>query len=97
RLTTYKGDMQVDVARVSGDLSFSTYKGTYDVTLPKESRFTLDADTGRRGSFESDFPVTSHVAGRVGHGSGHVRGEANGGGPRVAFDTYKGSLRLRSR
>jgi hypothetical protein len=97
KLTTYKGEMNVDVARLAGDLRLSTYKGTYDVTLPKESRFTLDADTGRRGAFESDFPVTSHLAGRVGHRSGHVRGEANGGGPRVELDTYKGSLRLRAK
>jgi len=100
KLTTYKGDMRVEVPRLADDLTLSTYKGTYEVTLAKDSRFSLDADTGRRGSFESDFAMTSHASGKSWsrHGNGgDVRGDVNGGGPRIAFDTYKGSLRLRSR
>jgi hypothetical protein len=98
RLETYKGDMKVDVPRVAGDLKLSTYKGTYEVTLPKDARFTLDADTGRHGTFDSDFTVAS-VTSRHSrrHDGDRVHGDANGGGPRLDFDTYKGSLRLRAR
>lgn len=98
RLQTYKGDMKVDVPRIAGDLHLSTYKGTYEVGIPKDARFTLDADTGRHGTLDSDFTVSS-VTSRHSrrHGGERVHGDANGGGPRLDFDTYKGSLRLRAR
>jgi len=98
RLTTYKGEMRVEVPRLASDLRMSTYKGSYEVMLPADARFTLDADTGRRGSFESDFAVASVTTSRrFGRDGGRVRGDANGGGPRLEFDTYKGSLRLRAK
>ena len=97
-LETYKGDMKVDVPRVAGDIRLSTYKGTYDVSLQKDARFTLDADTGRHGTLDSDFTVSSVTSRRSRrHDGGRVHGDANGGGPRLDFDTYKGSLRLRAR
>jgi len=101
RFETYKGEMRVELARLAGDVSFSTYKGRCELTLPKDSRFTVDADTGRRGSFESDFSVTSGASSRHGHrrddDERDVHGDVNGGGPRVHFDTYKGALVLRAR
>jgi hypothetical protein len=97
RLTTYKGDVRVDVPRLAGDLRCETYKGTFDVTLPRDARFTLDAQAGRRGSFETDFSgaVTSARRGR--RDEDDVRGDVNGGGPRVEMETYKGTLTLRAK
>jgi len=96
RLTTYKGDMRIEVPRLAADLRLSTYKGSYDVTLPRDARFTLDAETGRRGSLDSDFD--SVVTTRHGRrDEERVRGDVNGGGPRVELETYKGSLRLRAK
>jgi hypothetical protein len=97
RFETYKGTMRVDVAQLGGDLDISTYKGSYEIELPKASRFTLDADTGKRGSLESDFEMTSGARRREGRRSERVSGQVNGGGPRIDFETYKGSLTLREK
>ena len=98
RVDTYKGDVQVEFARFSRASRFDTHKGEIDVRLPKDSRFDLDADSGRRGDIESDFAVTAR-AGRSRAGwSRAVRaaGAVNGGGPELRLTTYKGTLRVRS-
>lgn len=93
RVETYKGDVQVQFARFSRASRFNTFKGEIEVRLPKDSRFELDADSGRRGSVDADFPVMSH-AGRW--RSGRAEGAVNGGGPQLRLTTYKGTLRVRS-
>jgi hypothetical protein len=95
RLTTYKGEMRVGLVKMGGDLRLSTYKGTFVLDLPRASRFELDADTGRRGSVESDFSIESSSYAHRRWGGEHVRTRVNGGGPLVSFETYKGTLRLR--
>src|SRR6476660_2872527 len=63
RVDTYKGDVQIAFARFSRASRVETHKGDIDVRLPKDSRFDLDADTGRRGDLDSDFTTTA----RAGH------------------------------
>lgn len=90
---TYKGDMRVEFARFSSASRFETHKGEIVVRLPKDSRFELDADTGRHGDIESDFAMTT----RAGHSrTARVEGTINGGGPRLRLTTYKGVLRVKS-
>jgi hypothetical protein len=93
RVETYKGDVRVEFARFSRASRFNTYKGDIDVRLPKDSRFELDADSGRRGHIDSDFPVVTH-AGRW--RAAREAGAVNGGGPELRLTTYKGTLRVRS-
>lgn len=93
RVETYKGDVRVEFARFSRASRFNTYKGEIDVRLPKDSRFELDADSGRRGHIDSDFPVMTR-AGRW--RSAREAGAVNGGGPELRLTTYKGTLRIRS-
>ena len=93
RVDTYKGDVRVAYARFSRASRFDTYKGEIDVRLPKDSRFELDADSGRRGDIESDFAMTMH-AGRS--RAARASGAVNGGGPELRLTTYKGTLRVRS-
>jgi len=93
RVDTYKGDVRVEFARFSRASRFDTHKGEIDVRLPKDSRFALDADTGRRGDIESDFAMTTH-AGRS--SAARASGAVNGGGPELRLTTYKGTLRVRS-
>jgi hypothetical protein len=93
RVETYKGDVQVRFTRFSRASRFNTYKGEIEVRLPKDSRFELDADSGRRGHIDSDFPAVTR-AGRW-H-SGRAEGTVNGGGPELRLTTSKGSLRVRS-
>jgi putative adhesin len=93
RVETYKGDVRVEFARFSRASRFNTYKGEIDVRLPKDSRFELDADSGRRGRIDSDFPVMTR-AGRW--RAARESGAVNGGGPELRLTTYKGTLRVRS-
>lgn len=91
-IDTYKGEIRLDFGRFTRASRFHTYKGEFEVRLPKDSRFDLDADAGRRGDIESDFAVTTRASRRRGE---RASGAVNGGGPELRFSTYKGSLRLR--
>jgi hypothetical protein len=90
RLETYKGEAAVAFAGLRGDSRFETYKGTIEVSLPKAAAFELDADTGRRGDFRSDFGPPVRTTGRL-------RTSLNGGGPRLALSTHKGTLKVVAR
>src|SRR5215471_2593872 len=90
-LETYKGEMLVEFARFSQNSRLETYKGQFDVKLPKDSRFNLDADSGRRGAVNSEFELASQSVSVSGHAV-----SINGGGPALRFTTHRGNLRLRS-
>jgi hypothetical protein len=94
RVDTYKGDVEVDFARFSRASRLETHKGQITVGLPKDSRFELDADSGRHGEIRSDFAMVTH-AGRS--YSSHAAGNVNGGGPSLRMATYKGTLTLRAK
>lgn len=93
RLETYKGEVRVVFARFSRDSRFETYKGEVEVRLPRDSHFALDADAGRRGDVQTDFPMTTQ-AGR--HWATRVSGAVNGGGPQLRLTTYRGTLRIKA-
>ncbi len=93
RVDTYKGDTRVEFARFSRASRFDTHKGEIEVRLPPDSRFELDAHTGRRGDIESDFAMATH-AGRW--REARAEGAVNGGGPPLRLTTYKGTLRIKS-
>lgn len=95
RVETYKGDVRVEFVRFTRASRFETHKGEIDLRLPKDSRFELDADTGRRGDIETDFAIMSR-AGRSNHGY-RASGAVNGGGPELRMTTYKGTLRVHAR
>ncbi|MFI5181485.1 MAG: DUF4097 family beta strand repeat-containing protein [Thermoanaerobaculia bacterium] len=89
RLETYKGDAAVALVKLRADSRFETYKGEIEVSLPKTAAFEIDADTGRRGDFQSAFGVQTR--GR------RMSASLNGGGPKLELSTYKGSLKLVAR
>jgi hypothetical protein len=92
-IDSYKGDIRVEFARFTRASRLETYKGEVEVRVPKDSRFDLDADAGRRGDIHTEFtPAT--LIGRS--ESRRAAGSVNGGGPALRFVTYKGSIRLRS-
>ncbi len=93
QIETYKGDIHVDFARFVRASRFETHKGKFDVGLPKDSRFDLDADMGRRGDLGSDFAIAMRT---TRSSRERMRGAVNGGGPELRFSAYRGSLRLRS-
>jgi len=93
RVETYKGDVRVEFARFAHSSRFDTHKGEIDVRLPRDSRFELDADSGRHGDIESDFAMMTHAGRSRG---ARATGAVNGGGPDLRMTTYKGTLRIRA-
>lgn len=96
RLNTYKGDMRVAFDSFEGGGDVETYKGKVELRVPRNAKFDLDADTGRRGDFRSDFDLgsVSRTSSRRGRDE-RVRGAVNGGGPKLRMSTYKGTLLVR--
>ena len=94
-VNTYKGDIRADFSAVTAPVRMETYKGDIELRMPRESRFDLATDLGRRrGDPDSDFARyvrTSNLRDRT------HRSQVNGGGPEVRVRSYKGEFRLRAR
>jgi len=94
-VNTYKGDIRADFAAVTAPVRIETYKGGVDLRMPRDSRFDLSTDLGRRGGDpDNDFARyvrTSNFRDRT------HRSQVNGGGPEVRVRSYKGEFRLRAR
>ena len=92
---TYKGDIHAEFAAVTAPVRIDTYKGDIDLRMPRDAKFDLSTDIGRRrGDPDSDFARyvrTSNSRDRI------HRSQVNGGGPEVRLRTYKGELKLRAR
>ncbi len=95
-LETYKGDVQINFKALTDDCKFDTYKGKIELTLPADSKFSVDADLGKKGDFDSEFDVNENRTKRN-RDDDYVRGDINGGGSYIEFSTYKGDLRLRKK
>jgi hypothetical protein len=94
-LDTHKGDVRVAFAKMTGDSRFETHNGDIEITVPRDARFAVSADVGRRGRLHSDFPVTTRAANRHGRDE-RVEAAVNGGGPELRMATHSGTFRLRS-
>lgn len=90
---TYKGECRVEFSNLTDRSQFETYKGEIRISLPSNAGFSLDADVGRRGDFDSDFQFASSVSSRYRRDYWY-RGDVNGGGPVLRLRTDKGAFRL---
>jgi Toastrack DUF4097 len=93
-VNTYKGDIRAEFAAVAAPVRIDTYKGSIDLRMPRESRFDLYNDLGRRADLDSDFAryiPSSNSRDRI------RRSQVNGGGPEFRLKSYKGEFRLRAR
>lgn len=88
RIDTYKGHVIARFAVLDDDVDLETYKGEIELVLPSDAAFNVEADGGRRGDVTSDFEYVAQAR------SGWLRGQVNGGGPVIRFETNKGSLAL---
>jgi hypothetical protein len=94
-VNTYKGDIRADFAAVMSPVRIETYKGDIELRMPRDSRFDLSTDLGRRsGDPDSDF--ARYVRTSSSRDRTH-RSQVNGGGPEVRVRSYKGEFRLRAR
>jgi hypothetical protein len=94
-VNTYKGDIRADFAAVTAPVRIETYKGSVDLRMPRDSRFDLSTDLGRRGG-DPDNDFARYV--RTSNSRDPIqRSRVNGGGPEVRLRSYKGEFRLRAR
>ncbi len=91
---TYKGEIRAEFTAFTARSSVETYKGTIDLRLPRESRFDLSTDLGRRADLDSDFERSVRASNSRDR---TYRSQVNGGGPELRLKSYKGDFRLRAR
>lgn len=94
-LETYKGTARLHIPDLTGDSSIETYKGDVRVQVNPEDDFRFDADLGRRADFYSDFPLESDYEEYRRRKRQRLQGAVGSGqGPRLRFESYKGTLSL---
>lgn len=104
---TTNGRVEVSFVDMQADkpMSFTTWNGDVDVTLPAGLRADLKLESGQ-GNVYSDFdvelkPMATRVQREGGAGAFRVRveraveGAIGGGGPQFHFKTFNGSIYLR--
>jgi len=94
-VNTYKGDLRAEFAAVTAPVRIETYKGSIDLRMPRDSRFDLNTDLGRRGG-DPDNDFARYVRTSNSRDRTH-RSQVNGGGPEVRVRSYKGEFRVRAR
>jgi DUF4097 and DUF4098 domain-containing protein YvlB len=94
RLTVHTGDGRIDAvarrgSRLNGPWSLITRDGNVNVRLPQDVAAELDARTAD-GSVNCEFPLAVSSSGDEDAHS--VRGNLNGGGPRLEIRTQDGRI-----
>ena len=99
-VTTYKGDVRAEFAKFSARSRVETHKGTVELRLPRESRFDLRTELGRKSGLNSDFRQMESVrtsSYRYRRANRSMDGAVNGGGPELRLKSDKGTFRVRER
>ncbi|HML16107.1 MAG TPA: hypothetical protein VK419_03740 [Bryobacteraceae bacterium] len=91
-LSTYKGDIRAIFAAFTAASRVDTYKGTVDLSVPRNASFDLEADLERRATLDCAFPVTI----RSSREGSRFRTGVNGGGAELRVSSYRGDIRLRA-
>ena len=84
---TYSGSATLTFAALTDDCTFDSYSGDITVTLPAGAGAVIETD---EDALNTDLPV------QIDQLDEGIRATLGEGGPRLRFDTYSGSLRLRS-
>jgi hypothetical protein len=88
RFDSFSGDADVAFDALTDDSSFDTFSGNVTLSVPAGAGFDLDSETGM-GDLDAAFDTST-----LERDENSVRGPVNGGGPRVGFDTFSGTLTL---
>jgi len=107
--TTYNGGIKITFDKVTDGtpMSYSTYNGDIDISIPSALKATLKMKT-EQGDIYSDFDVDFKSSGPVQKKDikGGVykvvvdewkRGDINGGGPEISMKNYNGDIFLRKK
>lgn len=93
-LETYKGSARMEIKDLTGDSWVETYKGDVFLHVNPEDDIRFEAKLGRRAHFRTDFPVETNYR-RYGRSRELISGTVGSGrGPRLSFESYKGTLTL---
>jgi len=107
--STYNGTVKVDFNSVTPDvpMTFHTYNGNVDISVPDGTRFTAKMKTNRDifTDFESfslaaPKPTVNESGGNKGYSLKYenwVEGNLNGGGPQVTMETRNGNIYIRKK
>ena len=91
RAETYKGEITAVFEDFDGRSRVDTYRGEIRLILPEDAGFELEADLGKRGDLDSEFKLAD-----MRRSDKRIEGIANGGGPKLDVETYRGHIELRS-
>lgn len=87
--STFSGAATFGFVALPDDCTFESYSGAVTVTLPNSTGAVVDTP---EGALDSDLPVRTERA-----GDDRIRATIGEGGPLFRFDTYSGTLSVRSR
>lgn len=90
---TYKGEARVEFAGYTASSSLETYRGSYNIVMPRDAGFDIRSDVGRRGTLQSTFPILLPAGSTTGEGT--TRATVNGGGPTLHLKGYRGNFQIR--
>lgn len=83
-------NIDLQAVRIDGDSRFELDRGEMRLKVPESQGLTIATDISRRGTFDSDFAISSTQTRR----DKNFEGTINGGGPRLSFRTDRGKIRL---
>lgn len=92
-IQTHRGDIALEFRSFTGRAVIENYRGSVEVSLPRNTGFELHTNVDRHASFDSDFPIVTRSVSRR---SMSIDGPVNGGGPVLKLITSRGQIRLRS-
>lgn len=83
-------NLELQAIRIEGDSRFDVDRGEMKLKVPESQGLTIVTDISRRGTFDSDFAMSSTQMRR----DRNFEGTVNGGGPRLSFRSDRGKIRL---
>jgi hypothetical protein len=98
RLDAVRGSLNLNTDRtnsriagfaIEGDSRLDISRGKVEISVPAAQRLSVSARTGRRNTFNSEFPLAARAV------NDRIEGPINGGGPRLSVDGDRSEVRLR--
>lgn len=88
RLATVNGKLDANFERAAARVELSSVNGSIDLTLPSDTKASIEADTVH-GGIDNDFGLHANDHRFVGH---DLRGELGGGGAEIRLNNVNGTI-----
>lgn len=98
RVDTHDGEVDVTFASLTGDVSIETHDGDATLSLPDGTGFDITTDfDDDDADLRSDFDLrAARIVDDDDEDEVNYRGDVNGGGPEIYFESHDGDFVLRS-